>query len=140
MSKTSFHSFLALPKASQLSENLDDVSTTLVHRRILQRKPFLRQSYSEFYRTMRARLEPDPDAKTVLEIGSGAVFIKEIFPRCITSDLIAMDGLDVACSVLDFPFKDRSLDAVVMINVLHDLPDVRLFFRNCAVACVPAAG
>ncbi|MCA9394867.1 MAG: hypothetical protein KC900_11730 [Candidatus Omnitrophica bacterium] len=54
MSKTSFLSFLALPEASQLSENLDDVSTTLVHRRILQRKPFLRQIYSEFYQMMRA--------------------------------------------------------------------------------------
>ncbi len=130
MAKTSFLSFLALPEAAQLSDNLDDVSTTLVHRRILNQKRFLRRIYTEFYEMMRSRLGPDPDGKTVLEIGSGAGFIKDILPRCITSDLIAMDGLDVACSALAFPFKDRSLDAVLMINVLHHLPDARLFFNE----------
>ncbi|MBZ0165734.1 MAG: class I SAM-dependent methyltransferase [Candidatus Omnitrophica bacterium] len=134
MSKASFLSFLALPEAAQLSENLDDVSTTLVHRRILQQKKFLRRIYREYYQTMRAGLGPDADQKTVLEIGSGAGFIKEVLPHCLTSDLIGMDGLDLACSALDFPFKDDSLDAVVMINVLHHLPDVSLFFselRRC---------
>lgn len=130
MSKTSFLSFLALPEAAQLSDNLDDVSTTLVHRRILNQKPFLRRIYTEFYEMMRERLGPDADKMAVLEIGSGAGFIKEILPRCITSDLIVMDGLDVACSALDFPFKDDSLDAVVMINVLHHLPDARDFFKE----------
>jgi SAM-dependent methyltransferase len=131
MSKSSLLNFLTLPEASQLND-LDDASTTVQHKNILNRKPFLQKIYREYYEQMKAAIGGDFSAKQVVEIGSGAGFIKDIIPRCIASDLIVMDGLDVAFSALEFPFKNDSLDAICMINVLHHLPRVDLFFTEAA--------
>ncbi len=138
MANLSFLKFLALPQADQLTD-LDDASTTVLHRDILNRKPFLRRIYQDYYEQMQAAFPNNPDGRNVLEIGSGAGFIKEVLPESITSDLIVMDGLDVTASALQLPFADQSLDGIVMINVLHHLPDVEAFFRESRRCLKPGA-
>lgn len=138
MSKSSLLSFLSLPEASQLN-NLDDSSTTVLHKEILNQKPFLKKIYREYYEQMKSLIPGDIASKRMVEIGSGAGFIKDVIPNCIASDLITMEGLDVAFSALQFPFKDNSLDAVFMVNVLHHLPKVDLFFTE-ADRCLKPGG
>jgi ubiquinone/menaquinone biosynthesis C-methylase UbiE len=38
---------------------------------------------------------------------------------------------------LALPFHDRSTSAILLLNVLHHLPDSRVFFRECARVLKP---
>lgn len=110
--------------------DLDDPRTTELRKQILRSKPFLRKLYQQWYRRI---LESLPRMEgTVLELGTGPGFLREHIPGLITSDILPVTGCDLCCSALALPFADRSLRAIVMINVLHHLPDADGFFRECA--------
>ena len=102
--------------------DLDDPATTLLHRRIIQSKPFLKRLYLEFYSHL-GREVPDPDVKRIVELGSGGGFIKEIYPSVITSEILQLDGVDVVFSALQMPFASATVDAFFMIDVFHHVPD-----------------
>jgi SAM-dependent methyltransferase len=124
-----------LPEAAAIT-HLDDPAATVLHAQIIRRKGFLRRIYREIYRGFKARL---PDGGTVVELGSGGGFIKEVIPATITSDVLRVPGLSVCFSALDMPFADESLDALLMIDVLHHLPDVRRFLAE-AQRCLKPEG
>lgn len=119
---------LRLPKARQLND-LDDPASVDVHAEIIQRKPFLRRLYLEWYETLRDSISGEND-RVVVELGSGGGFIKEVIPDALTSDVLEVPTLDLHFSALDMPFADESVDAVVMIDVLHHIPDVAKFFSE----------
>ena len=75
----------------------------------------------------------------MLELGSGAGFLRETMPQVITSDLLPLPDLSVVLDAGRLPIRDESLTAIVMIDVLHHLPDVELFFRE-AGRCVKQGG
>lgn len=118
--------------------SLDDTASTLLHAEVLQRKGFLLQLYTDFYRTLRAHVEPI-EGKTIVELGSGGGFIKDIIPNAVTSDVLPLPSVDRVFSACDMPFDDRSVDAIVMIDVLHHIPDARAFFRE-AIRCLHPGG
>lgn len=128
---------LKLPEVQKVTD-LDDASTTLLHAQIIQKKYFLRRLYLDFYvRLQKAITDADPH-KTV-ELGSGGGFIKQILPEVITSDVMNLSTVDRVFSAMDMPFADKELDAIVMIDVLHHIPDVRSFFPE-AVRCLKIGG
>lgn len=106
---------------------LDDAAATVLHAEILRRKGFLKRLYADFYRVLRERIEPI-EGKTIVELGSGGGFIKDVIPNAITSDILAVPSVERVFSACDMPFDAQSLDAIVMIDVLHHIPDVRGFF------------
>jgi SAM-dependent methyltransferase len=108
--------------------DLDDPETTNLRRRIILEKPILRAIYEEWYETICDNL-PSVDG-LVLEIGSGAGFLKTFIPNLITSDIMPVSGNDIACDALNLPFKDKSLRAVVFVNVLHHISDPLQFFKK----------
>jgi SAM-dependent methyltransferase len=63
----------------------------------------------------------------ILEIGSGASPLKMFYNNVITSDILALDHLDLVfdCHQIDRTshFNDNSLDVITMTNVLHHLQD-----------------
>ena len=77
---------LQLPEARQL-DDLDDPASVDVHAKIIQRKPFLRRLYLEWYATLRDAIDGDKD-RVVVELGSGGGFIKDIIPDALTSDVM----------------------------------------------------
>ncbi len=106
--------------------NLDDPATTALRRDIVCGKPFLRKVYEEWYQRIVDAL-PDGGGE-VLELGSGGGFLETHIPNLITSDVFPVPGIDRIVDARDLPFSDAALRAIVMVNVLHHVPDVELFF------------
>jgi Methylase involved in ubiquinone/menaquinone biosynthesis len=117
--------------------DIDDPETTNLRRQIIQEKSFLRQVYVEWYQLIAAWLPSDDGA--VLELGSGAGFMGEFVPNLITSELFCCPNIRMVSSGLSLPFRPRSLRGIVMTNVLHHLPQPRLFFSE-ASRCVRPGG
>ena len=116
---------------------LDDPRTTLAHRDIILRKPFLKKIYEHWYAEFRS-LQKNQDSK-VLEIGSGGGFLKEVMPTVITSDILSLPLVDQVFSAEELPFEDSSLDGIVMLNVFHHIPRPYLFLAE-AERCLVKGG
>lgn len=108
---------------------LDAPERTLQHRATILRKPFLKKIYIQWYRLLLNKI-PDSGGYKILEIGSGGGFIKEVNSHIITSDILEGVDCDLTFSAEKLPFEDNSLDAILMIDVLHHLPDCSKFFSE----------
>ncbi len=117
--------------------SLDDPRTTELRRRIIREKVFLRRIYEEWY-SFAASVLPSGDGE-VLEVGSGAGFIKEIIPEAITSEVFPCSGVDKVLHAEVLPFQNEELRAIVMIDVLHHVSQPRAFFRE-AIRCLRPGG
>jgi SAM-dependent methyltransferase len=127
--KSSLRDAVTLPEKKE-GVDLDDPNTTLLHAEILKQKVFLRRLYTEYYQSFHDTLEA-PDDATVVELGSGGGFIKEIIPNAITSDIQRIPGLDQCFGAENMPFETASVDLICMINTLHHIPDTEAMFREC---------
>jgi SAM-dependent methyltransferase len=116
---------------------LDDPRTTLAHRDIILRKPFLKKIYEHWYAEFKS-LQKNQDSR-VLEIGSGGGFLKEVMPAVITSDILPLPLVDQVFSAEELPFEDSSLDGIVMLNVFHHIPRPYLFLAE-AQRCLNKGG
>jgi hypothetical protein len=117
--------------------DLEDPRTTELRRRILEEKAFLRQLYQDWYRSLAAALPPIDGL--VLELGTGAGFLREFVPGLIASDVIVLPGIDMVLDAQRMALKDASLRGIVMIDVLHHLPHPGSFFAE-ATRCVKPGG
>jgi SAM-dependent methyltransferase len=117
--------------------DIDDPNTTELRRQIIREKSFLRQIYQEWYRAVASKLSTGDGP--VLELGSGAGFLKEFVPNLITSEVFHCRGIDVVLNAIELPFADGALQAIVMIDVFHHIPQPRRFFTE-ASRCVRPGG
>lgn len=108
---------------------LDDPQTTIFHAQLIKNKPYLHNVYREYYLWFKKRLNPIKQ-KTIVELGSGGGFIKEIIPNTTTSDILRLPNIDKRFSALAMPFEKNSIHAFVMINVLHHIKNSKKFFRE----------
>ena len=112
---------LKLPPELQLI-NLDDPDNYSKIKQIIQSKPLLQRCYQNFYTDILNRVTP-VEQKLIIELGSGCSNFKNYLPTLVTSDVLNYPYVDQVFSALDIPLGDRSVDAFVMIDVLHHLPD-----------------
>jgi SAM-dependent methyltransferase len=119
-------------------EDLDSPAVTIQRVDIIRSKPFLSKLYRRWYRQIAAALPRGADGP-VLELGSGAGFLKEFIPGLITSELLDTRQVELALDGCKLPFNDSSLRAVVMVDVFHHLPDVGSFLEESA-RCVKPGG
>lgn len=112
-----------------LTHSLDDPKATASHREIIKSKPFLKKLYEEWYTIFNDATQSLGD-RTLLEIGSGGGFLKEIYPHFVTSDITPFEWCDMTFPAESIPFEDYSLGGIVMLNVLHHIPDPRNFFKE----------
>src|SRR5205814_35857 len=117
--------------------DLDDPQTTVVRRKIIQDKRFLRRIYEQWYESILACLPAGQGS--LLELGSGPGFMKEYVPELITSECFYCPGTDVVLDGTCLPIGDGELRGIIMTDVLHHVPDVRLFFRQ-ASRCLRPGG
>ncbi len=116
--------------------DVDDPETTSRRRAIIRGKRFLSRLYSEWYDLIRARLPSG--AGDVVELGSGAGFLKERIPGAVTTDVFPVEGVDLVLPPDGrLPFPDGAVKAVVMTDVLHHIPAPRALFREAARAVRP---
>jgi SAM-dependent methyltransferase len=103
---------------------LNDREATLENKRVIRSKHFLEQLYRDFYQRFARGIPGGLMGKTVVELGSGGGFLEELVPHVVTSDVLELPEVDYCFSGLDMPFEDASVDAFVMLNVFHHIPDV----------------
>jgi hypothetical protein len=115
--------------------DLDDPAATLLHAEIIQKKPFLRKLYVDFYKQLE-KVVSNPEGRVLVELGSGAGFIKEVISNAITSDILELPNVDRVFSALEMPFEKASVDAFFMFDVLHHITDPRAFFREAFITSV----
>lgn len=111
------------------AEDLDAPSTTLQHRNIILRKKFLKKLYVEWYTSILNHTAGLPSGK-IVEIGSGGGFLKELNPEIITSDILPFPHCDLTFGGEQMPFENNELSAILMIDVLHHIPNCRSFFKE----------
>jgi len=142
MFKNLIYKILAHPLTRNL--DIDDPATTEIRRRIVLSKPFLKCLYLEWYDMIKERLqdifgEYQSNSKFILEIGSGAGFVKQVLPDCITSDVFIVNGTDLVTDACHLPFQDGQLSAIVMTDVFHHIPNPESFL-NEASRCLQSGG
>ena len=116
--------------------SVDDPRTTSLRRQIIQEKAFLRTIYAEWYGLIISGLQLKKD---VLELGSGAGFLQEYLPTVITSEVFQTPGVSLVADACDLPLSSGSLDAIVMTDVFHHIPNVSRFLSE-ATRCVRPGG
>ena len=94
------------------------------HREIWQRKPVLRQLYTDWYRGIVAWLAP---GRTV-EVGGGTGNLKEYASGVCCTDVVSLPWLDVVADAQRLPFQSGSLANLVLFDALHHIEHVSLFF------------
>lgn len=116
-------------KLLRKNSDWDDPQTTIDSKEIIRNKELLLYFYDQNYSFFKKEIETIPDG-TIVELGSGAGYIKEVIPHCITSDVLDLPFIDQKFSALEMPFADKSVAAICMIDVFHHIPDVEKFLHE----------
>ena len=116
---------------------LDSPRTTELRRRVIRGKPGLSAIYADWYRMLAKRIPAGAGA--ILELGAGAGFLERFVPAAITSEILPIRGVDLVCDGCALPFAAGSLRAIVLVDVLHHIPDCERFFAS-ASACLRPGG
>jgi SAM-dependent methyltransferase len=132
---SSLRSWLQHPLTRGL--DVDSPRTTILRQQIIRQKKFLQKIYDEWYRILLKELPQSPGR--LLELGSGAGYLKEFAPSAITSDTFAVPNIDAVLDGCYLPFANNSLCGIVMTDVLHHIPQPRMFFSE-AWRCVGPQG
>lgn len=128
--------WLKLPETQNI-EDLNAISTTILHSQIIQKKRFLKKLYVDFYKEFLKSLKHCNGL--LVELGSGGGFLKEFIPEVITSNILPVEKIDLCFSALSMPFFNQTISAFFMIDVLHHFPDTRSFFKE-ATRCLKPGG
>ncbi len=116
--------------------DLDDPRRTLHHRDIILAKPFLKKLYLEWYSRFKLECEPFKN-ETLIELGSGGGFLKEVIPNVKTSDILELPENDLTFDALNMPFDDQSIAAFLMVDVFHHVPDSHKFLSEMSRTLKP---
>ena len=93
-------------------------------RRIWGSKDILKKLYHGWYGIIGNALRPG----NVLELGGGSGNLKEFFPDTISTDILFTPWLDAVMDAHDLPFREESLDNIVLFDVLHHIGKPIVFF------------
>jgi SAM-dependent methyltransferase len=116
-------------------KNLDDPQTTQARRLLIRQKKFLEKIYIEWYQIICSRLPSEKE--NILELGSGAGFLEEFIPNLIKSDIFYLIRNDIVLDGLALPFKNKSLNAIVMSDVFHHIPASKKFLDEASRTLKP---
>jgi SAM-dependent methyltransferase len=111
--------------------DLDSAEATAVHARMIREKSFLRRLYSHYYDEYDAAIARATPGGIVLEVGAGSGFYPSRRPSVVSIDLRPGANVDLVGSALALPLAAESTSAILLLDVLHHLPDPVQFFREC---------
>ncbi len=113
----------------KIEHDLDSPERTLIHKEIIKNKKFLFQLYKDWYSVFTNEIKGLPN-DTVIELGSGGGFLKEIEPKIICTDVLDLPTNDMTFSALDMPFEKDSVGGIFMIDTMHHIPDSEKFLQE----------
>ncbi len=107
-----------------------------VQRDLITRRPLVKRTYDTWYSAMLADAASVPSGVgRVLELGSGANYVKLIDPSVITSDLVP--GSDMVVDGQALPFGSEELRAIFLTHVFHHIPAPVQFLDEAVRTLVP---
>lgn len=101
-----------------MNKKIDDKEQIRKDRKTIERKIFLKNVYKDFYSRVIPQNIPNGP---IVEIGSGAGFLKEINPKIVATDVVKDKNIDKVFHAEKIPFKNKSIAAFLMINVFHHI-------------------
>ena len=110
--------YLSLMKKIHNPHSLDSFESYAHYKEVIGNNKFLKKLYTEWYREITSTSLP---AGKIVEIGSGAGFIKDIFPQVITTDIQKLPYNDMAFDALQMPFEDSSISCLFFLNAFHHI-------------------
>jgi SAM-dependent methyltransferase len=116
-----------------------EVELVEAHRRVWERKPFLRATYARYHDMILARC---PKEARTLELACGLGHLSDAarargHERWLATDLLAVRHASLRCDALALPFGAGSLERIVFIDMLHHLSAPKRFFREAARVLAP---
>lgn len=102
-----------------MNNDLDSKYALKAHRSVVRKNKFLNLIYRDFYNRIKSQILLRP----IVEIGSGAGFIKNVIQDAITTDVIKGQDIDKIVFAEKLPFKSNSVGSIVMLNVFHHIKD-----------------
>jgi len=115
----------------KIEHSLDSPERTLCHGEIIRQKKFLRKIYEDWYSIFLTEIKKLPGG-SIIELGSGGGFFKELEPEVICTDIIDLPGNDLTFSALAMPFAANSVGCLCMIDAMHHIPDSEQFLKEAA--------
>lgn len=121
--------------------DVDGVERMQAHRAIIDRKPMIREVFTEIHRLMLA-LEAQylTAAGTRIEIGAGVWPIRESDQDVLATDVVPAPHLDRVVDAQAMDFADGSVRSVFGQHCFHHLPDPEAFFAELCRVCPPGGG
>lgn len=112
----------------------DPVKATLIQRRILNKKFLLRQWYEGIYCFISRHLKkgdvnsaPTRRSGVNVELGSGTSFLYRHIQGLVKTNIIVIPDNSLAFDACAMPFKENSIDNLILISVFHHLADPEKF-------------
>jgi SAM-dependent methyltransferase len=113
---------------------MSDQEVVRQHRAIWMARPELRAVYQEWFAQLLRWVE---GLHPIVEIGAGPGFFQEYFPQLISTDVVPTPYVDVVCDAGALPFQSGSVGALVMVDVLHHLPQPLAFLAEAGRVLQP---
>lgn len=112
----------------------DPVRATLIQRDILNEKFLLRQWYEDIYRFVSKHLQVGP---VNVELGSGSSFLYKHIKGLIKTNIIVIPDNDMVFDACFMPFKNDSIDNLILISVFHHLSAPEEFLQEAVRVLKP---
>jgi SAM-dependent methyltransferase len=105
----------------------DPIEMTYIQRETLKEKPQFLEWYQMVYRYI---AEHRSSGERNIEIGSGSSFLSEFIPGLIKSNILHIRFNDLTFDAYRMPFRDRSIDNIILIDVFHHFDQPIEFFKE----------
>lgn len=112
-----------------------------LHRKILEKKPMLRQVFSEFHHLFRKLDRQFFSGNGIeVELGSGVAPIRNSYPEVLATDIVYASGLDRVINAEAMDFADESVRTIYGQNCFHHFPDPDRFLHEVDRVLAPGGG
>ncbi len=105
----------------------NEAEMLVLQRKIIDAKPVLQAMYKNFYSEIRGFVPKDG---VNVEIGTGHGYTKMFFEKLIQTDRVLTPHIAVCNDAQALPFKDGSLDTIMVFGVLHHIKSPDKFFNE----------
>jgi SAM-dependent methyltransferase len=103
---------------------------------LILNRALLKRAYDDWYGRLLSDARSAPPGGSIVELGSGGSYLKDLEPGIVTSDVVP----GVAQLVVDartLPFAAESVRALLLTHVFHHIPNVAAFFKEAERTLVP---
>ena len=110
------------------SMDIDDPRLIAIRREVLRKNKFLKKLYEDWYALIEQNL--GNTGSRVIELRAGAGFLEKKIPHVIKTDVFHQAFVHLVMDGLIIQFPSESLNAIVILDVFHHLPDVNKFIEE----------